>query len=165
MAYTDIDTDTPANPLDLVERMAALNEWSFERSADDEITLSLEGRWTNCHVSFQWMDEIEALHIACAFDLKVPDKRRNEVLRLLALINEQMWIGHFDLWSKEGVVMFRHALLLAGSEATDRQCEVLLESAVEAVERFFPAFQFVVWAGKPAREAMAAALFETAGEA
>ncbi len=111
------------------------------------------------------MDEVEALHVACAFDLKVPEKRKTEVLRLLSLINEQMWIGHFDLWSKEGVIMFRHALLLAGAEATDRQCEVLMECAIEAVERYFPAFQFVVWAGKSAREAMDATLFETVGEA
>ena len=61
MTYTDFETDTRLNPLDLVERMAALNEWSFERSAEDEITISLEGRWTDCHVSFQWMDEVEAL--------------------------------------------------------------------------------------------------------
>lgn len=132
MTYTDFEAETRANPLDQVERMAALNEWSFERSAEDEITISLEGRWTDCHVSFQWMDEVESLHVACAFDLKVPEKRKTEVLRLLSLINEQMWVGHFDLWSKEGVIMFRHALLLAGAEATDRQVEVLMECAVEA---------------------------------
>ncbi len=58
MTYTDFEAETRANPLDQVERMAALNEWSFERSAEDEITISLEGRWTDCHVSFQWMDEV-----------------------------------------------------------------------------------------------------------
>ncbi|MFK8250576.1 type III secretion system chaperone family protein [Ancylobacter terrae] len=165
MTYTDFEAEARANPLDLVERMASLNEWSFERSGEDEITLSLEGRGSDCHVSFQWMDEVEALHVACAFDLKVPEKRKTEILRLLALVNEQMWVGHFDLWSKEGVIMFRHSLLLAGAEATDRQCEALLEVAVAAVERYFPAFQFVVWAGKSARESMDAALFETVGEA
>jgi hypothetical protein len=40
-----------------------------------------------------------------------------------------------------------------------------LENAVSAAERYYPAFQFVIWAGKSAREAMDAALFETAGEA
>ena len=166
MTYTDFENDAHLNPLDLVERMAALNEWSFERSAEDEITISLEGRWTDCHVSFQWMDEVEALHIACAFDLKVPEKRKTEVLRLLSLINEQMWIGHFDLWTSEGMVMFRHALMLSGGvEASGKQCEALLDQALEACERYFSAFQFVVWAGKPAREALSAAMFETSGEA
>jgi hypothetical protein len=37
--------------------------------------------------------------------------------------------------------------------------------AVEASERYFPALQYVVWAGKSAREALDAAMFETSGEA
>ncbi len=38
--------------------------------------------------------------------------------RLIAQINEQLWLGHFDLWTQEGLVMFRHALLLNGAVAT-----------------------------------------------
>ena len=111
-------------------------------------------------------DEIEALHLACAFDLKVPEPRRTEVLALIALVNEQLWVGHFDMWVKDGVVMFRHALLLAGGvEVAGRQCEALLDAALDTSERYYQAFQFVVWAGKSAREALDAAMFETAGEA
>jgi hypothetical protein len=166
MSITDFETEARGNPVDLVERLAAVNDWSFERSGDSEITLSIRGHWTDYHISFQWMAELEALHLACAFDLKVPEGRRNEVLKLLSIVNEQLWVGHFDLWSDEGMVMYRHALLLAGgATASDRQCEAQLERAVDAAERYFPAFQFVIWAGKTAREAIDAAMFETAGEA
>jgi hypothetical protein len=166
MSLTDFEGERRTNPVDLVERLAALNDWSFERPADHEITLSITGRWADYHVSFQWMDELEALHVACAFDLKVPEGRRGEVLRLLAIVNEQLWVGHFDLWPEQGMVMYRHALLLAGgATASGRQCEALLESAIASAERYYPAFQFVIWAGKSARQAMDAALFETAGEA
>jgi hypothetical protein len=154
------------NPVDVVERVAALNEWSFERAGDDEITIAITGRWTSYQAAFTWMDDIEALHLACAFDLKVPERRRSEVMALIGQVNEQMWVGHFDLWSQDGVVMFRHALVLAGGvEASGRQCEVVLDAAIEACERYYQAFQFVVWAGTGAREAMDAAVFETAGEA
>ncbi len=96
----------------------------------------------------------------------MPERRRAEVLRLLAEVNEQLWIGHFDLWSRDGVIMFRQALILAGGmDVSSRQCEALVDAALEACERYYQAFQFVVWAGKSAREAMDAALFETAGEA
>jgi hypothetical protein len=112
------------------------------------------------------MSELEALHLACAFDMKVPDPRLNEVQALIAMINEQMWIGHFEVWLQDGVVMFRHALVLAGGViASDRQCEAVLASALDSCERYYPAFNFVVWAGKNAREAMDAAMFETSGEA
>ena len=38
-------------------------------------------------------------------------------------------------------------------------------AAIAACERYYQAFQFVIWAGRSAREALDAALFETAGEA
>ncbi|RXF73551.1 YbjN domain-containing protein [Hansschlegelia zhihuaiae] len=166
MALIDVDADRQAHPVDLIERIATLNDWSFDRSGDDEITISVDGSWSDYHVSLTWMGELESLHLACAFDLKVPERRKPEVYRLLTLVNEQMWLGHFDLWSQEGVVAYRHTLLLAGgAEASAAQCEGLLEAAIESCERHYQAFQFVIWAGKNAQEAMEVVAFETAGEA
>ena len=93
------------------------------------------------------------------------DARANEVYRLLAQINELLWIGHFDHWSQEGLIMYRHSLLLNAQVATPGQCEALLQSALEACEKYYQAFQFVVWAGREAREALAHTMFETTGEA
>ena len=88
------------------------------------------------------------------------------MLSLVALVNEHLWIGHFDLWNGESVVMFRHALLMSGGADPDgRQCEAILKMAVETCDRYYQAFQFVVWAGKTAREALDSAMFETKGEA
>jgi len=166
MSIIELARDERTSPLEVVERMASANHWPFERAGEDEIALHVTGRWTNYQISFTWMSGIEALHVACAFDMKVPEPRLNEVQSLIALINEQLWIGHFDVWLQNGVVMFRHALVLAGGvAASDRQCEAVLGSALDSCERYYPAFQFVVWAGKSAREAMDAALFETSGEA
>ena len=163
IAHTD---ETRINPLDVVERVASGNDWSFERAGDDEITILVSGRWADYQLSYTWMNQIEALHLACAFDLKVPERRRAEVQALISLINEQLWVGHFDLWPGEGLVMFRHALVLAGGmEASGRQCEALMSTALDSCERYFTAFQFVVWAGKSARESLDAAMFETSGEA
>jgi hypothetical protein len=166
MDLTQLSEQPRTNPLDVVERIAAINDWSFERAGDDEITMLVGGKWSDYQVSFTWMHDIEALHLACAFDMKVPERRRDEVQKLIALVNEQLWIGHFDLWSQDGLVMFRHALVLAGGVgASSQQCQALLSSALESCEGYFPAFQFVVWAGKPARGALDAAMFETSGEA
>ena len=166
MSLIDFTEQPRVNPLDVVERVAATNGWSFERAGDDEITLLVTGKWSDYQVSFTWMFDLEALHLACAFELKVPERRLAEVQMLIRLINEQMWIGHFDLWPADGLTMYRNALVLAGGiDATSRQCEALLCTALDGCERYFPAFQFVVWAGKPAREALDAAMFETQGEA
>jgi hypothetical protein len=166
MSLIELERDQRNNPLEVVEHMATGNNWPFERSGEDEIALIVTGRWTEYQLSFTWMREIEALHLACAFDMKVPELRLAEVQQLVALINEQLWIGHFDVWMHNGMVMFRHALVLAGGvAASGRQCEAVLASALDACERYYPAFQFVVWAGKSAREAMDSAMFETSGEA
>ncbi len=81
-------------------------------------------------------------------------------------MNEQLWIGHFDLWFKDGLIMFRHALVLTGGiAASGPQCESVLGAALDACEQYFQAFQFVIWAGKSATEALEATLFQTSGEA
>lgn len=166
MSLIDIESEREANPVDVIEQIASLNDWTFERAGDDEITVSISGSWSDYHVSFSWMEEREAIHLACAFDLKVPEPRKLEIMRLLSAVNEQLWIGHFDLWSDEGVVMYRQALLLSGgAEPNAQQVERLLITAIEACERYYQAFQFVVWAGRPAAEALEGVLFETAGEA
>ena len=72
------------------------------------------GRWSDYQISFTWMHDIEALHSACAFDSRCPTRRRSETRQLNSLVNEQLWVGHFDLWTQDGMVMFRHALVLAG---------------------------------------------------
>ncbi len=158
--------DRSEHPLDVVERLAALRDWIFDRAETDEMSVSVSGGWTDYHVAFTWIEDVEALHVASAFDLKVPERRRQEILQLISRINEQLWVGHFDLWSSENVVMFRHSLILAGAaEPTNAQCETMLRVSVEACERYFQAFQFVMWAGKTAREALDSVLFETEGEA
>jgi hypothetical protein len=166
MNLAEVDFAREAHPVDVIEQVAHANEWAFERNGDDEIAISVAGSWTDYHISFSWMEDFEALHLACAFDLKVPENRVGEVMRLLSLINEQMLFGHFDLWEQEGAIMFRQALLLAGgAEPTNRQVEVLLHSALEACECYYHAFQFVLWSGVSARDALNGVLFETLGNA
>jgi hypothetical protein len=166
MALSNQVSELQHNPVDVVESLATTNDWSFSRASDDEVTILVTGQWSDYQLSFTWMAEVEALHLACAFELKVPERRRSEVIELTAMINEQMWVGHFDAWLADGIIMFRHALLLtAGITATSEQCEAVLAIALESCERHFQAFQFVVWAGKTPRQALDAMMFQTSGEA
>ena len=166
MSFVDIEVPQSANPVDLIEQIAASHDWSFDRSGEDEITISVSGSWCDYNISLSWMGALEALHLACAFDFKIQERPKNDVMRLLALVNEQLWLGHFDLWQAEGIVMYRNALLLTeGMEAGTGQLEAMLSAAVDACERYYQAFQFVLWAGKSPEDALAAVLFETHGEA
>jgi hypothetical protein len=166
MALLELELERNLHPVDIIEHIAALNDWNFERQDADEISISVRGSWGDYHVSFNWMEDLESLHIACAFDLKVPENRRAEVKQLISLVNEQLWIGHFDIWNGEGVVLFRNShLLTGGADVTPQQCEALLRSATDACDLYYQAFQFVVWAGKSGAEALSTVMFETVGEA
>ncbi len=166
MGMSEAGFERANHPVDAVEQVADFHKWNFERAGEDEISILVQGIWTDYSVSFSWMEDFEALHIACAFDMRVPSKRAVETMRLIALVNEQMLFGHFDLWVQDGSVVFRLTLPLAGgASANEAQIECLLDSALTSCERYYQAFQFVVWTGKSATEALDSVLFDTVGEA
>ena len=165
MAFAQARTTVATSPVDLMEQVATSYDWDYQRGSDDELTLVVAGSWADYQVSLNWRDDLETLHLACAFDFRIPDNRLTEVYRLIASINEQLWVGHFDVWTGEGLVMFRQGLMLNGAAATPGQCEALMRAALEACERYYKAFQYVVWAGRDTRSAMASVMFDTQGSA
>ncbi len=57
-------------------------------------------------------------------------------------------------------------MLLRGAPgASAESLEDMVDIAIAECERFFPAFQFVLWGGKSPTEALQAAMLECAGEA
>lgn len=154
------------NPIDLAEEIVLANQWAHDRSSDEELIVEIAGKWSDYRLLFLWQREISALHFSCSFEMKVPKARRVAVLELLAAINERLWLGHFDLVSDDLSPAFRQGVLLRGAGgASVEQLEDLVDIAVTECERFYPAFQLVIWGGKPAEEAIAAAMIEPIGEA
>jgi len=151
------------HPLDMLERTVEENGWAFERSGPDELNLSVAGRWSDHHFSFTWREDLQSLHLSSAFDMRVTGQtRRADVAALLMHVNARLWI---DLWPDDGTIVFRHAMIFPDAHASAAQCEALLNLALEACEHYYPAFQFVLWGGKSAEEAVAAAVLECAGQA
>ena len=166
MSMTALSHDASANPLDLVEQIISANDWAFDRRSDSEMAAEAPGRWCDYGLYFSWSHEISAMHFTCAFDLKVPEKQRGALYELLALANERLWIGHFGMETDDGIPVFRHAVLLRGaSGASAESLEDMVDIALTECERFFPAFQFVLWGGKTPQDALAAAMLECVGEA
>lgn len=154
------------NPLDVLEQIVAANEWAFERRSDGEMAAEAPGKWCDYGLFFSWSPEISAMHFSCAFDMKVPPEGRHKLFELLAMANEKLWIGHFGLESEEGVPVFRHSVLLRGApSASAESLEDMVDIAITECERFFPAFQFVLWGGKTPGDALQAAMLDCVGEA
>jgi len=165
-ASLHLDRDRSANPLDILEQIVAANEWAFERRSDGEMAAEAPGKWCDYGLHFSWSHEISAMAFTCAFDMKVPAERREKLYELLALANDRLWIGHFGIEMEEGVPVFRHSVLLRGApSASAESLEDMVDIALTECERFFPAFQFVLWGGKSPAEALQAAMLDCVGEA
>jgi hypothetical protein len=166
-AYLGHDTqERPGNPLDIIEQIIGSNEWAFDRRNDSEIAAEAPGKWCDYGLYFSWSHEISAMSFTCAFDLKVPPGKREKLFELLAMANEKLWIGHFGIDTDDGVPVFRHSVLLRGAPgASAESLEDMVDIALTECERFFPAFQFVLWGGKPPAEALQAAMLDCVGEA
>ena len=162
----DSDGDDAA-PIDMLEDYFSAHGWEFERN-EDEVTAHVKGSWAKYELRALWREDDSVLQFLAFPDIRVPDERRAAMYETLGLVNEQLWIGHFELWSSSGVLLYRNAAAVeAGDGATMSlaQAELLVESAIDECERFYPVFQFVLWADKTPQEAIAAALIETQGEA
>lgn len=155
-----------ANPIDLVERMAMGQDWPCERRGDDELTIELGGQWCQYKLCFAWHGELGVMQVSAALDLPVPSRRVAAVQGLLALANEKLWLGHFELWSADRIPVFRHSMIFRdGNAAGPELIEDLVDVAMTECERFYPAFQFVIVGGKRPADAIQLSLLETEGEA
>ncbi len=155
-----------SNPIDILEELVSANEWRFDRTADAEMVIELAGTWCDYRMYFAWQEDLRGIYFSCLFDVRIPPAKRAAVCEMVTLINEKLWLGHFDLCSEELVPMFRHTILLRGiGSVSVEQLEDVVDIAFSECERFFPAFQFVLWGGKSPQEALAAAMLETIGEA
>ncbi len=155
-----------SNPLDILEMIAGQNEWPYERSTDEEITVAVSGEWCDFHIRYFWVAEEGLLQAAGMLDAKVPDNKRAAVLETINLVNERLALGHFAIWTEDGSLMFRHSNMAdADTDVTAATCEKITDTILSESNKYYPVFQFVLWAGKSPAEAIESALLETVGQA
>ena len=156
----------PAAPIDMLEHYFNLHGWAFERTGDEEITASVAGSWANFQLRALWREDERVLQFICMPDIRVPDDKKGAVFEVMALINEQVWLGHFDIWSNGNVLLYRHGMMLGDDGLLSlTQAQTAIEAAVDECDRFYPAFQFILWGDKTPADALASALVDAAGEA
>ena len=163
---TEIDRDDEAAPIEMLASLFEARGWSFEFNGEDELTGEVQGSWATYQVQAVWRDEDHVLQLLCLPDIRMPDDKKPALFEVLALINEQLWLGHFDVWSNGGVLLYRHGLML-GDEGmlSPSQAQLAIEAAIEECDRFYPVFQFIMWGDKSPADALAAAMVDAMGEA
>ena len=165
-AMETIDTRMESPPVEMLAALFNARGWMAEQVNDQELAGEIQGSWAKYQLRCIWRGEDNVLQIICLPDIRVSDAKRAPALDLLAKVNEQMWLGHFDIWSNGGMLIYRHGALLGDDGLLSlSQAQAVVETAVEECDRFYPAFQFVLWGDKEPDAALEAAMVDAAGEA
>jgi hypothetical protein len=154
------------HPIDIVESLAEARSWDFDRIADDQIAMAIDGIWRTYSVTLAWSPHDETLRLICAFEMAPPARRVSAVHTVMGLANDRCWSGAFVMWRDQKLMGYRYGLNLAGgASASGAQINDMVRNAINACERFYPAFQLVAWGGEQPEKALGIAMTEAYGRA
>ena len=166
IGYDPAEAPADAAPVEMLAQLFQAHGWPCEFISDDEISGEIQGSWVNYKLRGIWRHEDNVLQLLCLPEIRVPAGRRAVAVELMSLVNEQLWLGHFEIWSNGELLIYRHALML-GEDAflSLSMAQAAVDAAVSECDRFYPAFQFALWGDKNPRDALDAAMVDYAGEA
>ncbi len=155
------------NPLDLVEDLAHTKGWKLVERDSDYMSVIVAGQKSEYEVIMEWQEEFNAVLFSCAIPLQIKDEQYETAARTLEQINQNLWMGHFDLSTKGQSPTFRHTALfrmIPAGIAIDILQDTI-DIAMSECDRFFTTFQLVQAGDVRLHDNMSAAVFETVGEA
>ena len=167
MALTEqfIESDD-IHPIDLVEHIAEHHDWEFDRIADDQIAMAVEGQWRTYSITLAWSAYDETLRLICTFEMEPPEDRLPALYEALNRANDMCWAGAFTYWAEQKLMVWRYGLVMAGDQvAGPEQVDTMINAAVLSAERFYPAFQLVTWAEREPVDAIQVAIGHAYGRA
>ena len=166
MALTEHFYEEEIHPIDIVEHIAEHHEWDFDRIADDQIAVSVEGQWRTYSITLAWSGFDETLRLICTFEMQPPKEKQGALFEVLNSINDQCWAGAFTFWQDHSLMVYRYGLVLSGGQvASPEQIDTLISSAVSSAERYYPALQLVVYGDQSPKQALQVAIAEAYGRA
>jgi len=154
------------HPIDIVEHIANTQDWEFDRIADNQIAMAVEGQWRTYSITLAWSDYDETLRLICTFEMEPPEHRIPQLMAALNAINDNCWAGAFTYWADQNLMVYRYGLVLAGGQmAAPDQIDTMISAAVLASERYYPALQLVTWGEREVEDAMQVAIAQAYGRA
>ncbi len=166
MALSEQYLEDEIHPIDIVETLAAHHDWDFDRIAEDQIAMAVEGQWRTYSITLAWSAYDETLRMVCTFEMEPPEDKHAALMATLNAVNDQCWAGAFTWWADQKLMVYRYGLVLAGGQiASAEQIDTMIRVAVMSAERYYPAFQLVVWADRSPKDALQVAIAEAYGRA
>ena len=154
------------NPIDMVESIFSTKSFEYERRNINEVVVEVQGKWTNMLLFFAWEASMKCLHMSCLMDVENSIEDRSKMFELLALVNENLWVGHFSYWTEQNMPVFKHSVFLNHEEEYfEHKISQLIDIAINECERIYPVFKVVMTKGMSPKEALYPIMMETVGQA
>ena len=154
------------NPIDLIEEVIYQKKWTFSRAANHELVAEISSQWCQYRLYFNWSENISAMSFTITFDMCFPQTKFMKAYELIGLINERLWIGHFDITNKNGIPAYRHTVLsLSDSYLLHKKLEDLVDIGIYECEKYYPSFQQVLFDDIIPQQAVRNINFEVIGRA
>ena len=129
------------NPIDDVECLFTHRKHSTERRNSNEVVVEIPGKWDNMLLFFAWEEQMNCLHISCLINLKQEQSNLPNIFELLALINEDIWVGHFSYWEETKMPIFKHSIFIDDEEFNfTGKLSQIINIAITECERAYPIF-------------------------
>ncbi len=143
------------NPIDTVEAIFHNRLLAFERRSFNEVVVEVEGKWNNMLLFFAWEEHLHCLHVSCLMNIEIPVSDCSKMFELLALVNENLWLGHFSYWSEPRMPIFKHAIIVRPDEFDfENKLNQIIDIAVNECEHMYPIFNAVLKQGISPRQAL-----------
>lgn len=132
------------NPIDDIAFLFAQRRQAFERRNPNEVVAEIQGKWDNMLLFLAWEEQMNCLHISCLLNLESENVNEPNIYELLALLNEDIWVGYFSYWEDAKMPIFKHSIFIDEKDLnlTDKLSQVL-NIAVTECERAYPIFHAV----------------------
>ena len=90
---------------------------------------------------------------------------RSKIFELLALVNEELWVGHFSYWTEQNIPVFKHSVILNDGEDIESKISQIIDIAIKECERMYPIFKVVLTKGMDPKQALYPMMMATVGQA
>jgi hypothetical protein len=149
----------------MAERLATKLDLSYNRCEEDEIIIKLDGQRATYNLTVLLGRE-DVMYFSCNLNILVPKRRRARLVDAIVKVNEQQWLGHFDLSSKSRYIFYSLQIPFTSSFLAE---ELIIEDSLRIVmaecDQFYHYFSALAMGDIPTGVSIDALMLESAGEA
>ena len=161
--FDTLHKDDP-NPLDNIEDILNTNDWAFDRMGDNELLVTLTGRYCDYTLIFLWQADMRALQLSVQYDFSIAPTNMAQGANVLMTINERTWMGHFEIAADNRVPGYRYTCIFHGNQKSAYDdLENIVDVALAQCETNYVAFSLLTGEEAANDETLPLALMQTQG--